>query len=577
MATTPVPEPRPTASGGRRFFLQRTLGEGAFGVVYLADMEGQGGFRRQVALKVLNANWDPASDAGRRLRDEARLLGRLQHRHIVRVDDLVQLDGRWALVMEYIDGADLEVVYTLCKAQSRVLPARAVAEVGLAVAAALGAAWTAPGPDQQPLRVIHRDIKPSNVRVSGKGDIKVLDFGVARAEFEGREAKTERVRYGSLGYMSPERLLGEPELPGGDVYALGVLIFELLTLDTYGRAELAAEKQAEQIERADALLAMALGSHGEGLRALVRRCLAYKVDDRPSPMELESALRGCLKDLPGDDIHTFVLDTFPALGIASPAGPDPVAGRVLEEHVTNVLDQAPRPYTTSGHTAPPSASGTLVLPDDASIDEPELPSAPRTGRTVGLAVAGVGLAAALAVGGWWWSGRADPVAPETTASTAPSPHAVATMSTPTAPAAAPEAAEPAPPPVATAEGTVTTPPTASAPAGTPLPARASPRATAPTPTANATPAPVTPTAAPAAAPEASAGPRLRAAKFTLTGAEGLQVTCGDVRGSGTTSALLRDFPAGTCTVTAGGQRTSLTVDSPRGISCVVEADALTCR
>ena len=74
--------------GNRTFTVVRTLGEGTFGSVYLADMSSAGGFRRRVALKLLHATWDPQSEAAQRLRDEARLLGRLQHRHIVRVDDL---------------------------------------------------------------------------------------------------------------------------------------------------------------------------------------------------------------------------------------------------------------------------------------------------------------------------------------------------------------------------------------------------------------------------------------------------------------------------------------------------------
>ncbi|MFN7147714.1 MAG: protein kinase, partial [Myxococcota bacterium] len=115
--------------GGRRFSLLRTLGEGSFGSVYLAEMEGAGGFRRRVALKLLNDSWGAGSDAARRLRDEARLLGRLEHRHIVRVDDLVQLNGRWALVMEYVSGADMERVFSWSEETGTRLSPRAVVEL----------------------------------------------------------------------------------------------------------------------------------------------------------------------------------------------------------------------------------------------------------------------------------------------------------------------------------------------------------------------------------------------------------------------------------------------------------------
>jgi len=343
--------------------------------VYLAEMEGQGGFRRKVALKLLNANWEAGSDAGRRLRDEARLLGRLQHRHIVRVDDLVRVEGQWALVMEYIDGADLEVVYTLAKARSQELPPRAVAEIGAAVASALGAAWSAPGDDGQPLRVIHRDIKPSNIRLSETGDVKVLDFGVARADFQGREARTERVRYGSLGYMSPERLLGEPDTPAGDVYALGVVVYELLSLDTFGRCELAPDKQAAQVEKACATLTGLLGAGGTDLVEVVRRCLSYRPEERPEVGSVEAVLRAAARVLPGDDVHGYARTGLTELGMASPGSADAAAGRVLDEVNTSITADAPRPFTTTDGQSLPLASGTLVLP----ADTPE-PVEPRPGR-----------------------------------------------------------------------------------------------------------------------------------------------------------------------------------------------------
>ena len=95
-------------TSGRRFELRRELGSGSFGQVFLADMVSLGDFRKTVALKVLRPQLGGSSDAAKRLRDEARVLGRLRHRHIVAVDDLIRVDGRWAVVMEYVPGMDLE-------------------------------------------------------------------------------------------------------------------------------------------------------------------------------------------------------------------------------------------------------------------------------------------------------------------------------------------------------------------------------------------------------------------------------------------------------------------------------------
>jgi serine/threonine-protein kinase len=84
------------------------------------------------------------------------------------------------------------------------------------------------------MHLIHRDIKPPNLLLTAAGETKVLDFGIARADFGGREAQTKSVLYGSVGYMAPERMEFE-ELPAGDVYALGTVLFELLDGQPLGK------------------------------------------------------------------------------------------------------------------------------------------------------------------------------------------------------------------------------------------------------------------------------------------------------------------------------------------------------
>ena len=97
-----------------------------------------------------------------RFRDEARLLGQLRHRHIVKVDGLVRVSGRWAVVMEYVEGFDGNVVIKACRKAREAFPIAACLDVCASVASALDAAWSTVA-DDEPLRVIHRDIKPSNL------------------------------------------------------------------------------------------------------------------------------------------------------------------------------------------------------------------------------------------------------------------------------------------------------------------------------------------------------------------------------------------------------------------------------
>ncbi len=549
MAGTEPLEP----SAGRRFSLIRTLGEGSFGAVYLAEMEGAGGFKRRVALKLLHESWDPASDAGRRLRDEARLLGRLEHRHIVRVDDLVKLNGRWALVMEYVSGADLERVFAWAEATETPIPPRAVAEIGAAVAAALEAAYTAAGDDGEPLHVVHRDIKPSNVRLAENGEIKVLDFGVARAVFAGREAKTERVRYGSLGYMAPERLLGDAEGPPGDIYAVGVVIWELVTGKLYGRTELGYEQQEAQVRAAREVLVGVVGE--TPLVDIVVRSLAYDPVDRPSARELEDTLRAAATSLGGADATTFARATLQQL-VTTPV--DDVRGRILTESGGQTSGREARVSSATLMVDPLDLQGSVGL--EAPVAAPVPPPAPARSPwpLVGAvgAIAGVLLAVVLL----WPAAKPDvPVAPPV----APVVAAPQVPVEPVAPVAPPEvvASEPAPAP----------PENKTAVAAT-KPPRTTTVAKVDKPPAEVAPEKIATVVAP---PSDSA--RLRAAKFTLTGAEGMRVVCGDVAASGTTSTLLRDFPAGTCTVSVAGKSTSVTLDAPRGVACTVEGDVLQCR
>ncbi|HND34398.1 MAG TPA: serine/threonine-protein kinase, partial [Myxococcota bacterium] len=190
----------------------RKIGSGAFGEVFLAESVGE--LRRQVAIKVLNEEMAKDADIARRLRDEARILSSLNHRAIVRAEDLIRLNDRWCIVMEYVAGCDLAEL-------PRPLPLEVVLEIGEEIASALHKASSSRG-------LVHRDIKPANVRITPDGDIKLLDFGVARAEVEQREAATQNLSFGTKEYAAPEQFLGKA-IPASDIYALAVMLFELAT------------------------------------------------------------------------------------------------------------------------------------------------------------------------------------------------------------------------------------------------------------------------------------------------------------------------------------------------------------
>ena len=240
----------------RRFRFLKKLSEGTFGKVYLAEIITDSKFSKVVAIKLLHAKWAEHDEIIKRSRDEARVLGRLQHRNIIKVEGLVSIGGKCAIIMEYLNGVDLKTLINFCAQQNIPIPKRVIFEIVSSVASALDAAYNKP-PLQggEPLRLIHRDIKPSNIMVTVEGDIKVLDFGTAQAKFEDREAETQALSFGSAAYMSPERFLGDEDRLSGDVYALGVSLYELLCKGRYGKANvrenLFAEEQQRRLEKLD--------------------------------------------------------------------------------------------------------------------------------------------------------------------------------------------------------------------------------------------------------------------------------------------------------------------------------------
>jgi len=187
-------------------------------------MSTESGLSKDVALKVLRTDVDPRGQALERLRDEARILSSIRHPSVPQVYDILVLDGRTTMVTEFIEGEDLE---SLLRAPRIPLPEGL--EVLAHVALALQTAWKAKGPDGRDLRLVHRDIKPPNIRVGIHGDVKLLDFGIARAENLTRFASTSEGILGSPAYLPPERFTGDTGAPAGDIFALGACGYELLT------------------------------------------------------------------------------------------------------------------------------------------------------------------------------------------------------------------------------------------------------------------------------------------------------------------------------------------------------------
>jgi len=314
----------PGRDAARRFHFMREIASGGFGSVHLAKVVHADGFSRIVAVKLLKSQWTDSEEIARRMRDEARLLGLLRHRHIVDVLDLTSIDGRVAVIMEYLEAVDLRCVTQALTAADERMSARAALEITYAVAAALDAAYNRPPmPGDKPLRVIHRDIKPSNVMLDDTGMVKVLDFGVARSEIENRESHTQELQFGSIEYMAPERLFFEPETPASDVYALGATLYELLSRERLGKPKgRPALHHARVVERVSALRAVLdlPAEQGQALEEMICGCLAFDHQLRPTSSELAQQARALARQMPGEDLSCFSERLIPPLLTSAQTG-----------------------------------------------------------------------------------------------------------------------------------------------------------------------------------------------------------------------------------------------------------------
>ena len=384
-----------------QFEFGRCLGRGGFGEVYEAQMVTPGGVRRTVAVKVLNERFKEVDHAIRRLRDEAHLLAALHHRAILQIHDLVELNGRIALVAEYLPGADLD---RIVRGDGPVHPRVALEIIG-EVASALHAAYTTPSPGTStPMRLVHRDIKPANIRVTPTGGVKLLDFGIARSPEVDRESRTSTgIVVGTVGYFSPERLTEDLPQPTDDVYALGCVLYEAVTgLRLYrGMKRADLFRLAFHPDNHAAFLKERLEHPPDGipfwpaLKQLLEQILASDPEQRLTAGELEEHCFELIKDLTGPTLRQWSRQR-------SWAEPNfvsgPFEGQRLASQTPNTGPTAQQPNVAPPPPAVPQRRSGRPAPRSMPAPAPASTSRPWWGAALaGVLLAGAGAIAAISV------------------------------------------------------------------------------------------------------------------------------------------------------------------------------------
>ncbi len=211
-----------------RYRIIAELARGGMGIVYLALARGPGSFSKVLVLKELRREFLGDPEIVRMFLEEARLAARLNHPNVVHTVEAGSEADRHYIAMEYVDGQSLHRVVSRAKRAGRGAPFEWQAAVLASALEGLAYAHSALDYDGKPLGIVHRDVSPHNIVVGYDGQVKVLDFGIAKATASSAETQSGLLK-GKVAYMAPEQAAGAPADPRADVFAFGVMLWEAAT------------------------------------------------------------------------------------------------------------------------------------------------------------------------------------------------------------------------------------------------------------------------------------------------------------------------------------------------------------
>ncbi|XXF75628.1 protein kinase [Myxococcaceae bacterium GXIMD 01537] len=346
-----------------KYVVREKLAEGGMAEIYLCAARGPEGFEKEVVIKRVRSFL--ASDPGfvQMFIAEARVASRLNHANVVQIFDFAKHEDTYYLAMELVRGCSLWELRRRCKEQLTPMPPVLVAQMGAEVARGLHYAHRLRDADGAPLHLVHRDVTPQNVLLSFDGAVKLTDFGIAKA---GKSFTAPGMLKGKFAYMSPEQARGEDVDARTDVFALGVVLWEMLTGGRLfeGDSEVAVLRAVQH--SAIPPPARLNPDVPAELDAVVRKALERDVSARyQSAFELERALAEVTlrhaKSVDDTDLGAFVrrvygiafTQTLPAVTDRAPASA--ASGNVAPREPTAVM---------AGATPRAGGDGRAVSPDE---------------------------------------------------------------------------------------------------------------------------------------------------------------------------------------------------------------------
>src|SRR5437764_9122857 len=211
-----------------KYFLMKKLAAGGMGEVFLAKQQGPAGFQKMLVVKKILSHLTESKEFVEAFLGEARLAAQMNHRNIVQVFELGQQSGAYFIAMEYVQGKSLRDLIDTTMRRKEKIPAELCRSLAEQICDGASYAHNLTDMAGRSLNLVHRDLNPQNVLISYGGDVKIIDFGIAKSELSTVKTEAGMIK-GKFVYMSPEQSLAKKLDKRSDIFAIGITLYEMLT------------------------------------------------------------------------------------------------------------------------------------------------------------------------------------------------------------------------------------------------------------------------------------------------------------------------------------------------------------
>jgi serine/threonine protein kinase len=320
----------------QRYRVVEKLESGGMAEVFRAESEGLQGFKKQVAIKRVLPHLSEKKKFISMFLDEARLSAQLSHSNCVQVFDIGVGDNAYFIVMEYVDGANLKAIAESLRKHGREFPVQPATLIALEICKGLSYAHELRDPNGADMKIVHRDMSPPNVLVTKYGEIKIVDFGLAKANSQLERSEPGIIK-GKFSYLSPEAAMGQEVDARTDIFAVGIILWELLA----GQRLFLGETDFQTVKKVQQAVVPPISSINKQvppeLEKIITRTLARDPAARyQTARELGADLNKFMFKF-GQPVSTFDIASLVAVTMRDRARMRPQQGSIIDKLIEEAL------------------------------------------------------------------------------------------------------------------------------------------------------------------------------------------------------------------------------------------------